>query len=86
MLPDGNEEEVPMFKRLAVFAMVLTAGAAVLPAVAEAQDLCYRPGYYAPAYVYRGRDWREHERRERLERERHERVRYSRYRTDWDRR
>jgi hypothetical protein len=82
----GNQEEVPMLKRLGVLAMVLTAGAAVLPAVAQAQDLCYRPGYYAPAYVYRGREWREQERRERLERERHERVRYDRYRSDWDRR
>ncbi len=75
-----------MLKRLGVLAMVLTAGAVVLPAVAQAQDCCYRPGYYAPAYVYRGRDWREHERRERLERERHEYARYGRYRGDWDRR
>ena len=76
-----------MLKRIGVLAMVLTAGAAVLPVVAKAQDLCYRPGgYYAQTYVYRGREWREHERRERLERERHERARYSRYRSDWDRR
>lgn len=75
-----------MLKRLGVVAMVLTAGAVVLPAVAQAQDLCYRPGYYAPAYVYRGREWRDQERRERLERERNERVRYDRYRSDWDRR
>jgi hypothetical protein len=82
----GNQEEVPMLKRLGVLAMVLTAGAAVLPAVAQAQDLCYRPGYYAPSHVYRARDWREHERRERLERERHDRARAERYRSDWARR
>jgi hypothetical protein len=76
-----------MLKRLAVLAMAITAGAAALPAVAQAQDHCYRPGgYYAPAYVYRGREWREHERRERLERERHEYARDGRYRSDWDRR
>jgi len=83
----GNQKEVPMLKRLGALAMVLAAGAAVLPAVAQAQDLCYRPGgYYTQTYVYRGREWREQERRERLERERHERARYSRYRSDWDRR
>jgi len=75
-----------MLKRLGVLAMVLTAGAVVLPAVGQAQDLCDRPGHYAPAYVYRGRDWREHERRERLERERHERARYSRYHSEWGQR
>ncbi len=88
-----------MLKRIGVLAMVLTAGAAILPAAAQAQDVGYRPvdrdgyRYHAQGYAdsYRDRAWREHEYRERLERERRERARYEREhhergRGDWDRR
>jgi hypothetical protein len=75
-----------MLKRIGVLAMILTAGAAILPAAAQAQDIRYRPvdrdgygyRYYAQGYgdFDRDRAWREHEYRERMERERREHARY----------
>jgi hypothetical protein len=90
-----------MLKRIGVLAMILTAGAAVLPAVAQAQEVRYRGydrdryGYYTMPYAgsYRENAWHSREYRERLERERrwersHRReYRHDRdFRHDWDRR